>query len=420
MIDRPMYLEKIKRNRWNGEIKVIAGLRRVGKSTLLFHLFRDFLLSEGVKEDHIIQIELDKRRHSLLRNPVLLCEHVEKILLSAPHERFYLFIDEVQLSIPQKDRATGIETNIYDMLNELGGYPNLDVYVTGSNSKGLSSDIATEFRGRGTIIEVLPLSFAEFAKEVQGNDEAMLESYLRYGGMPRILAYDDPVDKQSYLNALYTRIYLKDIKERNRLGHEEILAPILDFVASEIGSMSNPNRIADAIAGRMHESARYELVLGYLACLKDSFLIKEAKRYDVKGKKYFDYPLKYYYTDLGLRNSRLNFRQHDYGHLMENLIYNELVFRGYSVDSGTITDNNSAQAEVDFVVNSGDRKAFIQSCWSLDGEHREELELKPLKSGRDFFPRIIIRHDVLDSHYDESGILHLSLFDFLYRRKEIF
>lgn len=419
MIQRKIYLDKLNRNRWNGEVKVISGLRRVGKSVLLFDLFREELLQEGVKEDNIISLELDKRKYLRFRDPVYLCEYVEKIIESSPEEKFYLFIDEVQLSLKKVDEASQIEVDIYDMLNELRGHANLDVYVTGSNSKGLSSDIATEFRGRGTIIEVFPLSFSEFSLEREGSDEEKLEEYMRYGGMPRILSCPLPSDKQQYLDYLYSRIYLKDIKERGKLLNGEMLSPILDFLASEIGTSTNPNSIANAIAGRRKEAPRRELVFDYILLLEDAFLLKEAKRYDLQGKKYFDYPLKYYFTDLGLRNSRLNYRQYDPGHLMENLVYNELIFRGYSVDVGVVTDKGK-QSEVDFVINHGNAKTFIQCCYSLGEGKRAELELNPLSKGNDFFRRVIIRHDISESYFDERGIFHLSLFDFLYGRKDVF
>lgn len=420
MIERKRYLEKLKRNRWNGDVKVISGLRRVGKSVLLFDLFHDFLIEEGVKEDHIIKIELDKRRYLRFRNPVYLCDYVENVLSSSPKENFYLFIDEVQLSLKIKDEETGIEITIYDMLNELKGYPNLDVYVTGSNSKGLSSDIATEFRGRGTIIEVFPLSYAEFSLSKEGSEEEKLEEYLRYGGMPKVLSYQDPSDKRQYLDSLYNRIYIKDIKERAPLLDEEIIGPILDFLASEIGTTTNPNNIANAIASRRKEASNRKGVFDYIELFKDAFLIKEAKRYDVKGKKYFDFPLKYYFTDLGLRNSRLNYRQYDPGHLMENLIFNELLSRGYSVDVGVMIDGDRKQSEVDFVVNDGSRKSFIQSCYRLDEGKRGELEIAPLLNGVDYFRRVIIRHDISESYFDDNGLFHLSLFDFLYGRKDVF
>lgn len=314
MINRDSYLNRLVRHRWNGEIKVITGIRRCGKSVLLFDLFYEYLLSQGVADDHIIKIELDQRRFYKFRNPITLCEYVESVVQAKANEQFYLFIDEVQLTTKVVDKENGgIEVTIYDMLNELKAYKNLDVYVTGSNSKGLSKDIATEFRGRATQIHVFPLSFAEFYSYVGGDERKALDTYMLYGGMPRLLMLEDEKDKKDYLASLYSELYVKDIVERNKIEREDILNDILDFLASQISSLTNPNNIANAIASMKKEKVNPTLVSNYVQFIMDSFLISMAKRYDVKGKTYFNYPNKYYYTDVGLRNARLNYRQYDPG-----------------------------------------------------------------------------------------------------------
>lgn len=367
MIDRDFYLDELIRKMGNGEVKVITGIRRCGKSVLLFDLFYQYLLDQGVDEKQIIKIELDQRRYYKFRNPIVLCEYVESVVTAEKEKRFFLFIDEVQLTSKVVDQENGgIEVTIYDMLNELRAYRNLDVYVTGSNSKGLSSDIATEFRGRASQIHVYPLSFREFYSAVGGDERKALEQYMLYGGLPRITALADEKDKKAYLTNLYQELYIKDIVERNAIEREDLLGDILDFLASQISSLTNPTNIANAISSIKNEKVNPALVAGYMQYIMNSFMISQARRYDVKGKTYFKYPSKYYYTDLGLRNARLNYRQYDPGHLIENLIYNELLRRGYSVDVGVVADRSdgrNVQKEIDFVVNDADKRIYIQ--WSI-------------------------------------------------------
>lgn len=424
MINRDSYLNRLVRHRWNGEIKVITGIRRCGKSVLLFDLFYEYLLSQGVADDHIIKIELDQRRFYKFRNPITLCEYVESVVQAKANEQFYLFIDEVQLTTKVVDKENGgIEVTIYDMLNELKAYKNLDVYVTGSNSKGLSKDIATEFRGRATQIHVFPLSFAEFYSYVGGDERKALDTYMLYGGMPRLLMLEDEKDKKDYLASLYSELYVKDIVERNKIEREDILNDILDFLASQISSLTNPNNIANAIASMKKEKVNPTLVSNYVQFIMDSFLISMAKRYDVKGKTYFNYPNKYYYTDVGLRNARLNYRQYDPGHIMENIIYNELLQRGYSVDVGVVydrTNGGKAQKEIDFVVNDADKKIYIQSAFRMDTEKKESTELLSLLLAKDFFKKIIVRMDIPHSFYDENGVFHCNFIDLLLGRVELF
>lgn len=293
MINRDLYLQKLIHNMWNGEIKVITGIRRCGKSVLLFDLFYNYLLEKGTNDENIIKIELDQRRYYKYRNPITLCEYVESIVLENKNEKFYLFVDEVQLTKKVTDHENGdIDVTIYDMLNELKAYKNLDVYVTGSNSKGLSNDIATEFRGRATQIHVFPMSFEEYYSFIGGDERKALDSYMLYGGMPRVLTIADETEKKEYLASLYSELYVKDIVERNRIEREDILNDILNFLASQIGSLTNPTNIANSITGIKNEKITASMVSNYVKHIIDSFLISEAKRFDVKGKTYFKYPYK--------------------------------------------------------------------------------------------------------------------------------
>ena len=424
MIKRDFYLNQIIRHMHNGEIKVITGIRRCGKSVLLFELFRDYLLEQGVPEEQIITIELDQRKYYKFRNPITLCEYIEACVSSDKSKQFYLFIDEVQFTRKVKDAENDdIEVTIYDMLNELKSHKNLDVYVTGSNSKMLSSDIATEFRGRATQIRVYPFSFGEFYAYVGGDERKALEQYMLYGGMPRVLQMTDEQDKKDYLSTLYSELYVKDIVERNGIEREDILNNILDFLASQISSLTNPTNVANAIANMRQEKVNSSLVSAYIQHTIDAFLIRMAQRYDVKGKSYFNYPNKYYYTDVGLRNARLNYRQYDPGHIMENIIYNDLIRRGYSVDVGVVVDRRNGSyvlKEVDFVVNHGDRRLYIQSALQMGTEQKESAELDSLKLTGDFFKKIIVRMDIPHNFYDENGIFHCNLIDFLLERVELF
>lgn len=424
MVKRDSYINRLIHSMWNSEIKVITGIRRCGKSVLLFDLFFEYLLSQNVSEDHILKIELDQRRYYKFRNPITLCEYVESTVRDRKDEKFYLFIDEVQLTTKVVDKENGgIEVTIYDMLNELKAYKNLDVYVTGSNSKGLSKDIATEFRGRATQIHVFPLSFAEFYSAVGGDERKVLDTYMLYGGMPRLLALEDDKDKKDYLTSLYSELYVKDIVERNGIEREDVLNDILDFLASQISSLTNPTNIANAISSMKNEKVNPAMVSNYVQYIIDSFLVSMAKRYDVKGKTYFKYPNKYYYTDIGLRNARMNYRQYDPGHIMENMIYNELLRCGYSVDVGVVCDrtgDSKVQKEIDFVVNDADKKIYIQSAFRMDTDKKESSELSSLMLTKDFFKKIIVRMDVPHNFYDDNGIFHCNLIDLLLGRVELF
>lgn len=422
MINREYYLNQIISRMWDGNIKIITGIRRCGKSTLLFELFYDYLIKSGVEDNKIIKIELDKRKYLKYRDPIFLCDFVENIVTKDKDNKYYLFIDEVQLTNNAKDKESDIVVTIYDMLNELKGYSNLDCYVTGSNSKMLSSDIATEFRGRSSQIRVYPLSFKEIYSFEQIDKRDLLDEYMQYGGMPGLIQLKTDKEKKEYLDNLYNEIYLKDLVEHGKIRREDVLEEILNYLASQISSLTNSSNIANSINVKTSSKIDDGLITRYLNQLKDAFLISEAKRYDIKGKTYFDYPNKYYYTDIGLRNSRLNYRQNDLGHIMENIIYNELVMRGYSVDVGVVEDRRGGankQKEIDFIVNNFDNKIYIQSALRIDVDSKMKSELDSFRLTKDFFKKVIIRNDIISSFYDENGILHASLLDFLLGKIDI-
>lgn len=415
MIKRDFYLDKLIKTRKNGDVKVITGIRRAGKSVLLFDLFKDYLLNEEkIEEKNIIAISLDKRKDFKFRDPIYLSDYIEKNVTSSK-EFFYLFIDEIQMSITTKDEL-GYNVTIYDMLNELKDIKNLDIYVTGSNSKMLSSDILTEFRGRSTQIHVFPLSFREIYEHEGGERKLKLDEYMTYGGMPKLLEYTDESDKKKYLTNLFNEVYLKDIIERNKIEKKDILNSILDYLSSSVGSLTNPNTIANVLSNEKKEKISSELVSSYIDDAKDAFVISMAKRYDIKGKAYFKYPNKYYYVDPGLRNARLNFRQFDPGHIMENIIYVELLRRGYSADVGVVEDRRNGTyitKEIDFVVNDGDKRTYIQSALKIDEEKKKDSELESLRLTGDFFKKVVIQNDIEHNFYDDMGFYHVSLFNFL-------
>ena len=422
MINRNEYIEKIKKAMWNNNVKVITGIRRCGKSTLLFELFNDYLLKTlNVSTDSLIKIKLDEDENIRFRNPLLLSKHL-KALINDENKKFYVFINEIQLSKPKTERSSGVKVSIFDVLNGLNNKKNVDVYVTGSNSKMLSKDIITEFRGRTTQIRVHPFSFKEYLAYRGADENTSLNEYLLLGGMPELVNKTDESDKKQYLTELFDETYIKDIVERKRIDREDVLGDVLDFLASQTSSLTNIKNIVDALNTKHNEKINYEMVSNYVNYLKDAFLVGEAKRYDVKGKYYFDYPSKYYFEDVGLRNARLNFRQLDTGHLMENVIYNELIRRGYSVDVGAVPvrdKNNKTYIEIDFIVNNLDRRIYIQSALKIEDERKIESETKPLSLTNDSFKKIIIRNDIVSNFYDEKGIYNCRLLDFLLERIEL-
>lgn len=416
MIERNWYLNKLIKRAWDGNIKVITGIRRCGKSVLLFDIYKTYLLENGVKEENIIEIKLDKMEFITFRNPFMLYKEITKTINKTPLDKYYLFIDEVQMAIEKKDRKSGVTATIYDILNQFKDNKNIDVYVTGSNSKMLSKDISTEFRGRSSQIHVFPLSFSEYYNYIGGDINEALNNYMILGGMPGIVYEKTAEDKKSYLENLFNEIYIKDIVERNRIQRPDILNDILDYLSSQISSLTTNNRIANSISTLKKEKVTFEMVSKYVSHTIDSFIINMARRYDVKGKSYFEYPNKYYYIDNGLRNARLNFRQNDPGHLMENILYNELIRRGYNVDVGAIplrTHDSSDYVEIDFIVNKLDFKVYIQSAFRMDNDEKIVSEIRPLTITGDSFKKVIIRNDILTSYYDEQGILHCKFTDFL-------
>lgn len=421
-IKRDRYLNQLIASQWNGQIKVITGIRRCGKSYLLRTLFQNYLLKNGIREDRIITIELDLIRDIQYRNPLELTRFVKETV-TAKDEKYYLFIDEIQMSDEIKNpyNPEGKKITFYDALNDLKELPNLDIYVTGSNSKMLSSDILTEFRGRGDNIHVHPLSFAEYYSAVGGDKEDAFEEYAFYGGMPLILSRPDDNAKMKYLSTLFSEVYLKDIVERKKIEREDILEQILNLLCSCVGSLTNPTKIANTLQSKGVHHVSQGTVFSYIKHLEDAFLFSESKRYDVRGKSYFEYPYKYYCEDIGLRNARIGFRQQEMTHIMENIIYNELVARGFFVDVGVVfsrgknKNGNSVRipAEIDFVVTGGGKKAYIQSAFALGSEEKETAELKPFSLTGDSFPKIIVRKDIRKRWYDDCGVLHIGLVDFL-------
>ena len=412
-MNRNMYLDKLIRRKGNGMIKVITGIRRCGKTYLLFELFHQHLLASGVDKEHIIKIALDDRINKKYRDPDVLCEYVHNEIKD--EQMYYILLDEVQM----------VE-EFEDVLNSFLHIKNADVYVTGSNAKFLSKDIITEFRGRGDQVHLYPLSFAEFVtgKGIEGH-QAWYE-FTMYGGLPKMLEIENNEDKSNYLRDIFKETYIKDILERNEVRNQTEMEELLDYLASAIGGLTNPKKLSDTFKTVKNVSVHPDTIKNYLDYFEDSFLISKASRYDVKGKKYISTPAKYYFTDCGLRNVRINFRQYEETHIMENVIYNELLIRGYHIDVGvvevTYTDEEKRrlqkQLEVDFVCNQGSRRIYIQSALALPTREKEEQEQMSLRNINDSFKKVIIVKDG-PTHYNEDGILILNLFDFLLKENSL-
>ncbi|MBQ6472768.1 MAG: ATP-binding protein [Victivallales bacterium] len=426
-IQRDRYLRQLVASQGNGQIKVITGIRRCGKSFLLKTLFKKHLLSQGVREKDILLLELDAKKDLRFRNPLALADHVEEWMKNASHQRF-LFIDEIQMSdeVENPYNPKGKNITFYDALNEFTHMENLDVYVTGSNSRMLSSDIRTEFRGRGDEIRLHPLSFSEYLSAVKQDRREAFEDYMRIGGMPFCLTRADDASRETYLHSLFSLVYFNDIVERRKIAHPELLDRIVDFLCSSVGSLTNPNNIANALKAQFGKIGSLNTVTSYIGHLEDAFLFSKAKRYDVKGKRYFNYPYKYYCEDLGLRNARTGFRQQEPTHLLENLVYNELVVRGYSVDVGYVESMESKDGgrqrvprEIDFVVNRPGQRIYSQSAYSLDTDEKRVKELKPFSLTGDSFRKVIVRNDVGKRWYDDTGVLNINVIDFLLDSKAI-
>lgn len=421
-IKRDSYLQQLISYRFDGLVKVITGIRRCGKSYLLKNIYRGYLLENGVKDEQIITIELDLAKDIKYRNPLILSSYIrEKVEKSK--EEYYLFVDEIQMSdeVANPYNPDGKRITFYDALNDLRGLSNLDVYVTGSNSKMLSSDILTEFRGRSDEIRVHSLSFAEYYSAVGGDKNEAFDEYAFYGGMPLILSRPNDATKMNYLKSLFQEVYIKDIVERKRIERQDVLEQILDLLCSSVGSLTNPTKIANTLKSKQGYNVSANTIRTYIGHLEDAFLFSESKRYDVKGKSYFDSPNKYYSEDIGLRNARIGFRQQEMTHIMENLIYNELNIRQFLVDVGVVyqravNDNGNSvriPREIDFVVNSGGKRTYIQSAYAMPDDEKAEIELRPFTLTGDFFPKIVVRKDIGKRWYDDNGILNINVIDFL-------
>ncbi len=421
-IQRDSYLKQLISYRFDGLVKVITGIRRCGKSYLLKKLYKDYLLNHQVKEEQIISIELDLAKDVQFRDPLHLSSYIRE-KLSGTTEEHYLFIDEIQMSdeVPNPYNPEGKKISFYDALNDLRSIPNLDVYVTGSNSKMLSSDILTEFRGRSDEIRVHPLSFSEYYSAVGGDKNEAFDDYAFYGGMPLILSRPNELAKMNYLKSLFSEVYIKDIVERKKIERQDILEQILDLLCSSIGSLTNPAKLANTLQSKQGISVSPNTIRAYIGHLEDAFLFSESKRYDVKGKAYFDSPNKYYCEDIGLRNARIGFRQQEMTHIMENILYNELMVRQFSVDVGVVyareknEKGNSVRTarEIDFVINSGGKRTYIQSAYAMPTEEKTEIELRPFSLTGDSFPKVLVRRDIGKRWYDDYGVLHINLIDFL-------
>ena len=407
-IKRDIYLQKLINRMHNGMIKVITGIRRVGKSYLLFTLFRNYLKSQGVAADHIIAIELDTLENERYRNPHTLLEYVKSQMID--DGEYYIFLDEVQL-LPSFE----------SVLNSFLYMQNVDVYVTGSNSKFLSKDVITEFRGRGDEVHVYPVSFREYMDVFDGDKYEGWSSYVTFGGLPLTVTMATDEQRMAYLTGLFEETYIKDIIERNHIEKVQEINDLINILASGIGSLTNTSKIEATFRSVIHSDISLNTIRTYIDHLKDAFIVNEVNRYDVKGRKYIGTPLKYYFEDVGLRNARLGFRQVEETHLMENIIYNELRVRGYRVDVGVVVKRSRTeegvqekkQLEIDFVANMGSKRYYIQSAFSLPEAEKRAQEKASLINVNDSFKKIIIVKDVVKPLYDDDGILTMSIFDFL-------
>lgn len=418
IIKRDEYLKRIIDRKENGLIKVITGIRRCGKSFLLFNLFYDYLIQSGVKEEQIIRIALDDNTFEKYRDSDELSKYIRGKIVNS--DMYYILIDEVQYAITKDELKNPENIGLYNVLNGLMRLRNVDIYVTGSNSKMLTKDVLTAFRGRGDEIKIYPISFKEFYSLEGGDKSDAYEEYALYGGMPLVLSKKNDVEKMRYLQNLFTEVYFKDIEERYDIEMPDVLSELTDDLCSSVGSLTNASKIAKTLQSVKNIKVSSTTISRYLNYLIESFLFSNAKRYDVKGKKYFEYPSKYYCTDIGLRNARLNFRQQEETHIMENIIYNELLCREYSVDVGVVEivetnagERTKKQCEIDFVVNKGSKKYYIQSALNVSDASKLETELRPLKNTKDFFKKIIVSKTSMRHWTDDDGILHIGLYEFL-------
>ena len=424
MYPREQYLNKIISKKDNGRIKIITGLRRSGKSVLLFQLYRDWLIREGIHEDHIIALALDVLENAKYRNPIELDKYVRD-RMDADGEKYYILIDEIQfvaeIQNPYVDNPDA-RISFIDVVLGFMQMKNADVYVTGSNSRMLSSDILTQFRDRGDEIRVYPLSFAEFYHEYKGDKRGAWQDYYTYGGMPFVTSLETHEEKSRYLKDLFARTYIKDVLERHEIKNDAaVLSILLDILASGIGSLTNPTKLSNTFKSERQISIGSETIEKYIGYFEEAFLIEKAVRYDIKGRKYIGTPAKYYYTDSGLRNARLGFRQLEETHIMENVLYNDLIRRGMDVDVGVVEYNTKdsagkkirKQLEVDFVVNKGEKRFYIQSALSIAEPEKKEQEIASLKRIPDSFSKTVVVWDYLKPWQDENGIVYLGIEQFL-------
>ncbi len=413
IIERNTYLNKLIARRHNGMIKIVTGLRRCGKSFLLSTIYANWLREQGVDEHHIIDINLEDRRNKKLRDPDELLAHIDSKLTD--DEVHYIMIDEIQL-VPEFE----------DVLNSYLNMPNADVYVTGSNARFLSSQVRTEFAGRGDEIRLYPLTFSEYFSAIGGDITKALTDYMIYGGMPQVVLKEAEKDKREFLKALFTRTYIRDIVERNKIRNKDVLDDFLNILASSIGSLTNPTKLANTFESVKHEKVSRNTLASYLDYICESFLMEKASRYDIKGKKYIESLNKYYFADCGLRNARLNFRQIEYSHLLENVIYNELLARDFSVDVGVVAKNERTADsrerqyyEVDFVCNNGSQRYYIQSAYRMIDEAKVNQESASLLNVDDVFKKIIILGEYTPVLHTETGITIISIYDFLMKENSL-
>lgn len=429
MIERRKYLDKLIRKKENGLVKVITGIRRCGKSYLLFEIYHKYLNSIGVDDGHIIELALDDDVNIRYRNPLELGEYIRS-LMTDKEKMYYIFLDEIQKVaeipnpyLPDSDEKIGF----VDVVLGLMKIKNADIYVTGSNSKMLSSDILTEFRGRGDEIKVNPLSFSEFYTAFEGDKRDAWREYFTYGGMPLVLMQHTHEDKSKYLSDLFSKIYLDDIMNRNNIGHDKsVLEDLLNIISSSVGSLTNPSKLSKTFKSIKNISVSDDTIAKYLDYFIDAFMVYKAQRYDVKGRKYIGSPMKYYFSDIGLRNARLNFRQQEENHIMENIIYNELLYREFDVDVGVVEYNYKdsegkkirTNLEIDFVANKGSERYYIQSALTISAEEKRQQEINSLRRVKDSFKKIVVVKDDIIPWYDENGIYYVGIEKFLLEENE--